>query len=103
MEARDIYIGRGYQDLTRSTWCNPFKCSDHERQEAISKFRSQLANQIPLLHALPGLGEARLRCHCHRNEACHADALIEAYKEFLASNQLPPPRRPPDTPKPGQG
>ena len=99
-----VYVGRGGPalGLPKSEWNNPFKILTHRnpkhasimRAKVIQRFREHLASSPLLLSQLSKLRGARLGCHCTLSQPCHADAIIQAYRDLCLPNRPP---QPPDS------
>ena len=78
-----IYIGRGAagRKLLCSVWHNPFTVAKYGRREAVGRFREMVLQSSRLMRQLPFLAGKVLVCHCAEGEECHADALIELFRE----------------------
>ena len=87
-----LYVGRGYRNrqgtrLAGSPWANPFKLRDHSRDIALQKFRAYLPSLPFFPDGLKELSGAKLVCHCRRDQACHADVLIEQFDQHVRKNE----------------
>jgi hypothetical protein len=89
-----VYIGRGDHSLARSRWANPFSIeAAGSRPRAINFFGDYLDGSPGLRASLQSLSGQTLRCHCSRDQSCHADKIIEAFRtaseEFAAGGHAP--------------
>ena len=53
------------------------------RQTAIEQFTAKLSQDSELQENLHTLSGKRLLCHCRPAEACHADPIISAFREWF--------------------
>ena len=92
----DVYIGRGddLRGLAPSRWSNPYRVKELGKAAAISLFKLRLKRDARLTARIPGLSGKRLLCHCERSHPCHADAIIEVFKELRDGDANLAPRRP---------
>ena len=58
----------------------------HGRQAALRLYCRSVLQRPGLLSRLPELEGKTLRCHCRKQEACHADVLIRLWHQFCASS-----------------
>ena len=84
-----VYIKNRYEKnppntvrVTRpSRWGNPFKLTDHTREESLRLYemwlKRQLAEKTNFLSPLRG---KNLACTCKPNEKCHVDVLLKHIK-----------------------
>lgn len=87
-----VYIGRGAKGHPRSRWANPVKIAgETNRARAVEEFRNLLHRSPEMLAELPTLAGKTLVCHCLPKMACHADPIIEAFRQLIAEDVLPPP------------
>ena len=103
----DLYIGRGsgskQRSLPKSRYCNNYKVAEYGRDVAITKFREVLIRDERLHRSLWTLSGRRLICHCRATEKCHADVLIEQFRESFpdAYDRSVGCERPPEPRDPG--
>ena len=83
LQKGDLYIGRRskQRSLPKSRYCNNCKVAECARDVAITKFREMLIRDDRLYTSLWTLSGRRLICHCRATERCHADVLIEQFRE----------------------
>jgi len=84
-----VYIKNRYEKnppntmrVTRpSRWGNPFKLTDHTREESLRKYEFWLKTQIfNDFDFLKPLYNKNLACTCKPNERCHIDILLKHIK-----------------------
>jgi hypothetical protein len=86
----DTYIGRRINNpnwrMPGSIWANPFAMSsESQRSEVVDKFRAHLKSSPDLLSQLPTLSGKKIGCFCPLDKKCHADVIIECFKEHVAT------------------
>ena len=80
----DVCIGRGTAWYPRSKWANPFVArSAADLPRVLARYRRYLHENGELMNSLHELSGKRLVCHCTPHARCHADVLIEAFREQL--------------------
>lgn len=96
---QEVYVGRATKMYPASPLANPFRLMSYDtagRLEAVGKYRQWLWNKIQnqnpvVLQALRTLKEeSTLVCYCHKNEACHADVIMSAWKWLRSKGLLTP-------------
>ena len=89
-----VYVGRGHPKfgLARSKWGNPYAITKAlDRKAPLRKFRRHMGEAKHLTASLEELGGKTLGCHCPLDLDCHADVLIELFKERFSVDSVPPP------------
>ena len=75
---REVYIGRNPR-FGATSFGNPFKEGDP--QDCCKRFREHLVARADLGEFLRPLAGKILRCHCSAGAPCHADVLIEVFRD----------------------
>ena len=71
----EIHVGRGYKDLQRSQWANPFSVRKWTRVGALEKFPHHLRASA-WSSQLPGLASKVLSCQGDADQSCRVDVAI---------------------------
>ena len=72
--------------LGRSFWANDAKVAEVGREAAVQAFRDRIKTDVALRAWLGKLSGKRLLCHCRPFQACHADPILEAFKEMYPND-----------------
>ena len=83
MMVEDYFVGRGSGErgLGKSLYCNDYKVSQYGRERAIRQFAQKLQRDEELRAIQWTLSGLRLVCHCTPSQACHADSIIEEFRQ----------------------
>ena len=75
--------------MSASPWANPFRVRDCATIfDCLQKFEAHLLASPRLLDRLPELAGRRLVCHCRGNAPCHADVLIQAFRNMVGDTEI---------------
>jgi hypothetical protein len=81
----DVYIGRSMNQggwrLPTSIWANPFKLSEHSREEVLRLYEEYVRKKPELMGRLHELRGKRLGCWC-APLPCHGDVLVKLLGEI---------------------
>ena len=95
-DGRALYVGRRHRTASgrvfaAPTFANLFKlqraATSDQREVCLAKYRSYLLARRDFPLCLRGLAGRVLICHCKKIEACHADVLIEAFRQEFHSER----------------
>ena len=77
----DVYIGRGCKErlLMPSFWANRYKVARYGRLRCLALHKQEIEEDPQYERRIHELTGKRLFCHCHKNQSCHGDNLIQLY------------------------
>ena len=87
-DPRNLYVGRKCNGHNKASyWQNPFRISSScSRENAISKYRVLLEQDMEMQSKLISLSNKNLGCWC-LPLPCHGEILINAFKELIMCDE----------------